>query len=211
MIADLLFLLFGAGLLLGAGTVVLARNPMAGVLGLVFSFLNAAGLFILMQAEFLGLLLIMVYVGAITVMFLFVLMTIDLDFTRLREGFARYLPVGLLVAAAFLAEIVLAVTAAPLTGVGNPTGAPPTMENLGQLLFTAYNLPFQVAGLILLTAMIGAITLTHRRRQGVLRQNIAAQVLRKVEDSVANTQPKVGQGVTASHWSPKSVIPKGKK
>lgn len=208
MLADILFLLFAAGILLGAGVVMFARNPMAGVLGLVLTFVNAAGLFILLQAEFLGLLLIMVYVGAITVMFLFVLMTVDIDFAALRGKLTPYLPLGVLVVLALLAELLLAANAAPLNGVGNPvdaSGAAQGIRALGTLLFTHYNLPFQLAGLVLLTAMVGAIVLTHRRRGDVRRQNIPQQVLRRVEDSMALTQPKVGQGVTASHWDPKPV------
>jgi NADH-quinone oxidoreductase subunit J len=212
MLADVLFLMFAAGLLLGAGTVVLAKNPMVGVLGLVFTFLQAAMLFILLKAEFLGLLLIMVYVGAITVMFLFVLMTIDIDFGRLREGFAPYLPVGLLVAGALLAELILAIAASPVQGVGNPIQAAvrgavdgTDVQRMGLLLFTSYNLPFQAAGLILLTAMVGAICLTHRRRAGVKRQDIGAQVLRLKKDAMVKTKPAVGQGVGIEHWTPKSV------
>lgn len=212
MLADVLFLIFAFGLILGAGTVVLARNPMVGVLGLVFTFLQASMLFILMKAEFLGLLLIMVYVGAITVMFLFVLMTIDIDFGRLREGFAPYLPVGVLVAGALLAELVLAIAASPVQGVGNPIQAAmrgaaggSDVERMGLMLFTHYNLPFQAAGLILLTAMVGAIVLTHRRRGGVKRQDVSAQVLRLKRDAMVKTKPAIGQGVGVEHWTPKSV------
>ncbi len=199
MIADILFLLFSLGLLMGAGAVVLGKNPMVGVLGMVFSFINAAGMFILLQSEFLGLLLIMVYVGAITVMFLFVLMTVDIDFAKLREGFAPYLPMGLLLVGALLAELAAAIFAAPLQGLGNPV-SPATVGGLGQLMFTAYNIPFQVAGLVLLTAMIGAIVLTHRRRTDVKRQDIGTQVYRTVEDSMAIARPKVGAGASATHW-----------
>lgn len=205
MIPDLLFLLFATGLLAGGLAVVCAQNPMVGVLGLVFTFLNAAGIFILMQAEFLGLLFIMVYVGAITVMFLFVLMTIDIDFPKLREGIAPYLPAGALVAIALTAELILAIFAQPLQGVGNPVEADTSITAVGTLLFTQYNLPFQLAGLVLLTAMIGAIVLTHRRRSDVRRQNISKQNYRKPSDSMVLTHPKTGQGVTASQWSPKSV------
>lgn len=221
MLADILFLMFAMGLLMGAGTVVLAKNPMVGVLGLVFTFLQASMLFILMKAEFLGLLLIMVYVGAITVMFLFVLMTIDIDFGRLREGFAAYLPVGVLVAGVLLAELILAINASPMEGVGNPIQAAvrgasggSDVERMGLLLFTNYNLPFQAAGLILLTAMVGAIVLTHRRRAGVKRQDIGAQVLRLKSDAMVKTKPAIGQGVSVDHWTPKSVAthePKLKK
>lgn len=212
MLADILFILFAIGIVLGAGTVVLARNPVVGVVGLVFTFLQAAMLFILLKAEFLGLLLIMVYVGAITVMFLFVLMTIDIDFGRLREGFAPYLPVGVLVAGALLAELVLAINASPAGEIGESiqtvvrgSMGVPDVERMGLMLFTYYNVPFQAAGLILLTAMVGAIVLTHRRRPGVKRQDVSAQVLRLKRDAMVKTKPAIGQGVAVEHWAPKSV------
>lgn len=207
MLADVLFLLFALGLLMGAWAVILARNPMHGVMGMIFAFVNAAGIFILMGAEFLGLLLIMVYVGAIAVMFLFVLMTVDIDYARLKEGFAPYLPVGMLVALALLAELLVAASAAPTQGMGTPISSggaeqPQNIVQLGQVFFTVYALPFQVAGLILLTAMVGAIVLTHRKRGGVRRQNIGKQVYRDAKASMQLTQPKTGAGASASHWKP---------
>ena len=209
MLADLLFVMFGAGVLLGAGAVVAARNPMYCVLGMLFMFLNAAGLFVLFTAEFLGLLLIMIYVGAVAVMFLFVLMTMDLDFSTLKEGFAPYLPVGLLVVGAFAAQLIFAVWAglfqAPLPPVKNAVGGSENIVALGQVLYTTYAIPFQLAGLILLTAMIGAILLTFRPRGDVRRQNVSAQVLRDKSDCYVITQPGIGQGATAQHWAPKPV------
>lgn len=212
MLPDLLFLLFATGLLLGAGLIILARNPMVGMLGMLVTFLNAAGLFILFGAEFLGLLLIMVYLGAIAVMFLFVLMTIDLDFFKLKEGLAPYLPIGLLTVGVLAAELILAanfglfstnVTILPATE------QPENVVQIGQVLFTTYALPFQLAGLVLLTAMVGAIILTHRPRAGVKRQNVTAQVLRQKSEALTLTKPKTGEGLsksgTAPHWKPKSV------
>ncbi len=215
MLPDLIFLIFALGLLAGAGTVVAARNPMYCVLGMMFTFLNASGLFILFGAEFLGLLMVMIYVGAIAVMFLFVVMTIDLDFATLREGFAPYLPVGLLMIGVLAAQLLLAVWGGLGSGVGQ--GAAPIAQSaaaaaqpenivaLGQVLYTTYALPFQLAGLILLTAMIGAILLTFRPRGDARRQNIPAQIARTAEDSVTLTTPATGQGATTQHWQPKSV------
>ncbi|HEX2858922.1 MAG TPA: NADH-quinone oxidoreductase subunit J [Alphaproteobacteria bacterium] len=209
MLPDILFYLFAIGLLLGAGAVITARNPMYGVLGMIFSFINAAGLFMLFYAEFLSLLIVMIYVGAIAVMFLFVLMTIDIDFVKLREGFAPYLPAGLIVAAALAAELLLAASLGLFTGVGTPIaaaeGAPTNIEQLGAVLFTDYALPFQAAGMVLLTAMVGAIILTHRRRKDVKRQNISMQINRTASDSMALTKPVSGQGATPLYWSPKPV------
>ena len=216
MLPDLIFLIFALGLLAGTGTVVAARNPMYCVLGMMFTFLNASGLFILFGAEFLGLLMVMIYVGAIAVMFLFVVMTIDLDFATLREGFAPYLPVGLLMIGVLAAQLLLAVWGGLGSGVGQGGAAPIAQsaaaaaqpENivaLGQVLYTTYALPFQLAGLILLTAMIGAILLTFRPRGDTRRQNIASQIARTAEDSVTLTTPATGQGATTQHWQPKSV------
>jgi NADH-quinone oxidoreductase subunit J len=209
MLADILFYLFAFGLLLGAGAVITARNPMYGVLGLIFTFLNAAGLFLLFYAEFLGLLIVMIYVGAIAVMFLFVLMTIDIDFAELREGFAPYLPAGLIVAAALAGELLVAASLGMFdnvgTGAGTPLNAPTNIEQLGNVLFTDYALPFQAAGMILLTAMVGAIVLTHRRRGDVKRQDISAQLARSSKDGLVITKPVSGQGAQPIYWAPKSV------
>jgi NADH-quinone oxidoreductase subunit J len=213
MLPDLLFLLFGCGLLVGAGLIVMAPSPMIGILGMLVTFLNAAAMFVLLHAEFLGLLLIMIYVGAIAVMFLFVVMTIDLDFGTLKEGFAPYLPAGLLVVGLLAAELIVAAqlgffstSIAPIVGPIEPEN----IKLLGNLLYTVYAVPFQLAGLILLTAMVGAIILTHRPRSGVQRQNISAQINREKSDAMALTQPKVGAGAGITHWQPKSVVKKVK-
>ncbi len=206
MIGDLLFLMLAGGLLLFASMVVLAKNPMLCVLGLVATFFNAAGLFILLGAEFLGLLMIMVYVGAIAVMFLFVLMTIDIDFAELKEGFAGYLPLGVLVAVVLLTEVGMAIWGGLFTvdHLAQPS-LPPQSEaqnivQLGEVLFVNYAWPFLLVGVILLVAMVGAIVLTHRVRPGVRKQNIAQQIARKVEDAVMMTTPESGRGVTAVHF-----------
>lgn len=215
MIADLLFILFAAGILLGGLMVIAARNPMVGVMGMIFAFLNASGLFILFGAEFLGLLMIMVYVGAIAVMFLFVLMTIDIDYIKLKEGLAPYLPVGLLVVGLLAAELIFAAWAGMFTGIGNPVaGNGQDTQNvvaLGQVLFTTYALPFQIAGLVLLTAMVGAIVLTHHPRTDVKRQNIGKQIFRDRLQTVQLAKPKLGQGATAKNWQPETVEKKVKE
>lgn len=215
MLPDLLFLIFSAGLLFGAGLIIGARNPMASMLGMLVTFLNAAGLFVLFGAEFLGLLLIMVYLGAIAVMFLFVLMTIDLEFFQTKEGFAPYLPLGLLVVGVLAAEFILAANFGLFSTnvtVLQTTEQPQNIIQLGNVLFTTYALPFQLAGLVLLTAMVGAIVLTHRPRAGVKRQNITAQVMRTKEEGLTITKPKLGHGTgtgdIAKHWNPKSVAKK---
>lgn len=200
MFADLIFYVFAAILLFSGMGVVVARNPIFSVLFLILSFFTCAGLFVLLGAEFLGLLLVLVYVGAIAVMFLFVLMTIDIDFAMLKEGTASYLPVGLLVGGLMVTELVLAAKAGVFSGemVQQAMPVPGDVQNIvaiGQVLFTDYLAPFQLAGMILLTAMIGAITLTFRRREGVRRQNINKQVLTRREDAVEMKKVKPGQGL----------------
>lgn len=217
MIADILFMLFGAGVLLGAVMIIGARNPMVGVLGMVLAFVNACGLLMLFGAEFLALLLVMVYVGAVAVMFLFVLMTIDLDFAQLREGFAPYLPVGLLVMGVLAAELVFASQMglfSGLTGGGrSPVIDPNAPENvvaLGRVLFTTYALPFQMAGLVLLVAMVGAIVLTHAPRAGVKRQSVTMQLRATKADSLRLTKPKSGAGISEVAFTAPVVIRKKK-
>jgi len=208
MLADLLFLLFGGTLLLAGLGVITARNPMYCVLFMVLAFVNATALFVLLGAEFLGLLLLMVYVGAIAVMFLFVIMTIDIDFAVLKEGFATYLPIGALLAALLLIELIAAIKGGLFSGVA---ATPPEISDkpdiirIGEVLFTDYALPFQLIGLILLVAMVGSIVLTHRRRPEVKRQDVAAQIARKKEDSMTMTSPKAGAGVRKTLFNPKNV------
>lgn len=183
--------------------VVSARNPVHSVLFLILVFFNAAGLFVLMGAEFLAMILVIVYVGAVAVMFLFVVMMLDVNFAELRQGFIRYLPIGGVIGLILLAELLLVVggwTLAPdaLREVAAP--APPVAEvtntrALGQLLYTHYIYLFQASGLILLVAMIGAIVLTHRRRVGVRRQDISKQLARRPEDTVQVRKVPSGKGI----------------
>ena len=196
------FYLFAGILLTAATMVILSKNPVHSVLWLIVAFFNAAGLFILLGAEFLAMLLVIVYVGAVAVLFLFVVMMLDIDFAKLRAGFIRYLPLGLLFAGVILAEMLVATQAwAPGKGVAlfALPGAPPAgMTNtqwIGSVLYTRYLFIFQASGMVLLTAMVGAIVLTHRQRVGTKRQNIDAQVRRTPASAAHATQPVVGQGV----------------
>ncbi len=176
MIEALFFYLFSA-VMLGAGAmVVISRNPVYSVLFLILAFFNAAGLFVLIGAEFIAMLLVVVYVGAVAVLFLFVVMMLDINFAEMRAGFQKYLPLGLAVGGILVFELVAAIYGDAFNGVTLP--AEPKISNtraLGNVLYTKYMYLFQVAGLILLVAMIGAISLTIRRRVGVRRQVIAQQ------------------------------------
>ena len=183
--------------------VVSARNPVHSVLFLILTFFTSAGLFVLMGAEFLAMLLVVVYVGAVAVLFLFVVMMLDIDFVELKQGFLNYLPIGGLVALALFAQMalvggawvenegqlnILAAKAPPMDVVSNA-------EAIGRVLYTQYILLFQLAGLVLFVAMIGAIVLTLRHREGVKRQNVAAQTARTRATGVALADPKPGQGI----------------
>lgn len=209
MIADLLFLMFAGLLLLAASGVVMAKNPMFCVLFLILAFFNSAGLFLLLGAEFLGLLLVMVYVGAVAVMFLFVLMTINVDFAVLKEGFANYLPIGLVLGGVLLLEVVLAAWGGLFGGDIMPTATlptPPETENInaiGQVLFTNYVYPFQLAALILLVAMVGAIVLTHRSRPRVRRQNVSTQIARTPASAVKVVRVETGAPAERSYFKHK--------
>lgn len=182
--------------------VIFARNPVHSVLWLILAFFNAAGLMLLVGAEFIAMLLVIVYVGAVAVLFLFVVMMLDVDFASLRGGFNRNLPFGLMIALVLLAEIVIAISARQagpvLTPVGRatPGNALPNIEALGTALYTRYLIPFELAGLILLVAMIGAIVLTHRSRGDVRGQNASRQISRRPQDATRNTNPAVGEGMT---------------
>ncbi len=197
------FYLFGFFMVLAATAVVLARNPVHSVLFLIFAFFNTAALFLLAGAEFLALLLVVVYVGAVAVLFLFVVMMLDIDFLQLREGFARYLPIGLLVGVAFLAELVtVATSAAVLPGAPESLTLPflrfAGLDNttaLGTVLYTDYVYPFQMAGVILLVAMIGAIVLTLRHRPDARRQRISEQVRRDPREAVQLVSLPSGDGL----------------
>jgi NADH-quinone oxidoreductase subunit J len=185
---------------LSALAVVTARNPVHSVLFLITVFFSAAGLFVLMGAEFLAMLLVVVYVGAVAVLFLFVVMMLDVDFVALRQGFARYLPIGGAIGVILFIEIVLVAVAVAQHGVvkfDQPlTPSPVTnAEAIGSVLYTDYVYIFQAAGLVLLVAMIGAIVLTLRHRPGVKRQNIAAQVARNPKTGMTIVQIKDGAGI----------------
>ena len=204
MLPDFIFYVFASVLLIAAMGVVFARNPIFSVLFLILAFFNAAGLFTLMGAEFLGLLLILVYVGAVAVMFLFVLMTIDIDFNVPHKRYASYLPVGLLVAGVLVIEIILAATSGLFQGINSAVDEraalpiPEKTQNIvamGEVLFTDYLLPFQMAGFILLIAMVGAIVLTQRHSKDIHRQDISEQVLLSPEQAVEIKKVKPGQGL----------------
>ncbi len=197
----ILFYLFAA-LTVGSGAMVVsARNPVHSVLFLILAFFNTAGLFLLIGAEFLAMILVIVYVGAVAVLFLFVVMMLDIDFDQLRSGFVRYLPVGAAVGIVLLVELILAVagwTAAPAGRLGLAAAVQGTVPSntraLGDILYTRYVFAFQVAGLILLVAMIGAIVLTLRHRPGVRRQSIATQLARTGRQTVEVVKVPVGEG-----------------
>jgi NADH-quinone oxidoreductase subunit J len=202
MITIIAFYLFATFTVLPALLVVFARNPVHSVLWLILAFFNAAGLMVLVGAEFIAMLLVIVYVGAVAVLFLFVVMMLNIDFATLRTGFTRNLPFGLLIALVLLAEMVIAVgarSAGPVTSINAATAAAPVQPNivaLGTLLYGRFLFPFEIAGLILLVAMIGAIVLTHRSRGDTRGQKVSRQVDRVPSEATRNTQPTVGEGVT---------------
>ena len=201
MIAAIAFYVLSAVSVIAALRVVLASNPVHSVLWLITSFFSAAGLFVLMGAEFLAMLLVVVYVGAVAVLFLFVVMMLDVDFLKLREGFARYLPFATVVAAVLLIEMILVSSAVASRGAARgaePIALNPDMTNaeaIGRVLYTDYVYIFQAAGVVLLVAMIGAIVLTLRHKPGVKRQNIGAQVARNPTSGLRIVQIKSGAGV----------------
>jgi NADH-quinone oxidoreductase subunit J len=180
--------------------VIASRNPVHSVLFLILAFFNSAGLFVLIGAEFLAMVLVVVYVGAVAVLFLFVVMMLDINFSELREGFQHYLPIGLLVGIILLVELVLVGGSWALTEGAAPPAGPAAAgltntEALGRLLYTDYFYLFQAAGVILLVAIIGAITLTLRQRPGVRRQDIGRQVGRRPHESVELRKVKSGSGI----------------
>jgi NADH-quinone oxidoreductase subunit J len=204
-VAALFFYLFASICVASAVIVIASRNPVHSVLFLILAFVNAAGLFVLMGAEFLAMILVIVYVGAVAVLFLFVVMMLDVDFTALRQGFLDYLPVGGLVGIVFFGELVAMLVAgsgAPSTGAGKAIADPippladvTNTEALGLVLYTRYVYYFEVAGLVLLVAMIGAIVLTLRHKPNVKRQNIADQVARTKATAIKIRRVRPGQGV----------------
>ena len=200
MIEALFFYMFSA-VMLGAGLmVVVSRNPVFSVLFLILAFFNAAGLFVLIGAEFIAMLLVVVYVGAVAVLFLFVVMMLDINFAEMRAGFQKYLPLGLVVGGILVFELVAAIYGDAFKSASLP--AMPEISNtraLGNVLYTKYMYLFQVAGLILLVAMIGAISLTMRKRPGVRRQVIAEQNARSRAESVEVVEVPVGAAARTVH------------
>ena len=203
IVQGMAFYLFAFVAIASAVMVISARNPVHSVLFLILAFFNAAGLFVLMGAEFLAMILVVVYVGAVAVLFLFVVMMLDINFAELREGFLQYLPIGALIGIILLAELILVVgswIAIPetLAVAGAPIPPPEKVSNalaLGQLIYTQYIYFFQSAGLILLVAMVGAIVLTLRQRPGVRKQKISDQLARRREDSVEVVKVEPGSGI----------------
>ena len=203
IIQALAFYLF-AFVAVAAGVLVIAsRNPVHSVLVLILAFFNSAGLFVLMGAEFLAMILVIVYVGAVAVLFLFVVMMLDINFVELRSGFAQYLPVGALVGLILLAELLVvgsgwvvipqaeSVAAAPIPPIDQVTNT----EAIGRLIYTKYVYLFQAAGLVLLVAMVGAIVLTLRSRAGVRKQRIGDQVARRPDDAIEVVKVTTGSGI----------------
>ena len=202
MIQLVAFYLFATVVLASGAMVIFARNPVHSVLWLILAFFNAAGLMVLIGAEFIAMLLVIVYVGAVAVLFLFVVMMLDIDFAELRAGFTRYLFPGLLLAAFLALELIVGLGALRRGAVrlGESVSTPvaadvPNIEAIGALLYGRYIFLFEAAGLILLVAMVGAIVLTHRQRQGVRPQNVGRQVARRPDEATRNVKPTVGQGV----------------
>ena len=196
------FYVMAASTVIAGFAVITARNPVHSVLFLIAAFFSAAGLFVLLGAEFLAMLLVVVYVGAVAVLFLFVVMMLDVDFIRLRQGFTRYLPLAAIVAGVLLAEMVMVSIAVVQNGAaaGMPSPDPQAaaisnVETIGRVLYTDYVYFFQAAGLVLLVAMIGAIVLTLRHKPGVRRQVIMDQVLRSPKTGMRVVSLKPGEGV----------------
>jgi NADH-quinone oxidoreductase subunit J len=209
IVSALFFYLFAGVCVASAVMVIVSRNPVHSVLYLILAFVNASGLFILMGAEFLGMMLIVVYVGAVAVLFLFVIMMLDVDFVELREGFLEYLPIGLVIGGIFVVELLLVaggwvinpgtvkqITAAIPANVSNT-------EALGLVLYTKYIHYFQIAGMVLLVSMIGAIVLTLRHKAKVKRQDINVQNARTPELAMSVRKVPSGQGLQdadAAEW-----------
>jgi len=204
IITALFFYLFAGITVASAVMVIAARNPVHSVLFLILAFVNAAGLFVLLGAEFLAMILIVVYVGAVAVLFLFVVMMLDVDFAELRQGFLNYLPVGALVGFVLLAELLVVVGAWVIGpnvagAITSPIPAASDVTNtqaLGLVLYTRYVYFFQTAGIILLVAMVGAIVLTLQHKPNIKRQSIANQVARRRTSAIEVVKVKSGQGLS---------------
>jgi len=205
MVDAIFFYAFASVLVLSAAMVISARNPVHSVLFLILAFFNAAGLFVMLGAEFIAMILVIVYVGAVAVLFLFVVMMLDINFTELRRGMMQHAPVGAMVGGVLLSEFIwmyMAWSSAPAAAsrVAYPIPVPEAgisnTHALGMVLYTEYVFLFQIAGLILLVAMIGAIVLTLRSRPGVRRQSVEAQVNRNAKDVLKIEKITTGSGVS---------------
>ena len=203
MLVSLAFYLFSA-ILVGASFMVVAgRNPVHSVLFLILAFFNAAALFVLLGAEFLAMILAVVYVGAVAVLFLFVVMMLDIDFAELRAGFIKNFPLGLALAVVLFVELFVglivrgagSVALGKADGSAAPLAEASNIEAIGALLYSRYLFLFEAAGIVLLVAMIGAIVLTHRQRTDTRGQNVSKQNARRPEEATVNLQPEVGKGV----------------
>jgi NADH-quinone oxidoreductase subunit J len=203
IIQTIAFYLFAAVTVAAGVMVISARNPVHSVLFLILAFFNSAALFVLMGAEFIAMTLVIVYVGAVAVLFLFVVMMLDINFVELRQGFLQYLPIGALIGVVLLVELVLVFASwvfAPDDALTLAAPMPPASEvtnthAIGQILYTDYIYVFQAAGVILLIAMVGAIVLTLRQREGVRKQRIAEQLARRREAAVELKKVQPGSGV----------------
>ena len=202
MIQALAFYMFALITVASAVMVISARNPIHSVLFLILAFFNSAGLFVLLGAEFLAMILVLVYVGAVAVLFMFVVMMLDINFVELRQGFLQYLPLGAIIGLLLLGELFVVVgghALTPLAVAGESVPIPPAavtnIEALGALIYTHYIYLFQAAGMVLLVAMIGAIVLTHRTRKGVRKQRIADQIARRAEETIELVKVEPGKGI----------------
>ena len=201
LLQALAFYMFAFVAVASAVMVISARNPVHSVLFLILVFFNSAGLFVLMGAEFLAMILVVVYVGAVAVLFMFVVMMLDINFVELRQGFLQYLPFGGLIGLVLLGELLVILGGWVFAPEATSSGAAPTpaattnTHALGELIYTHYVYLFQSAGMVLLVAMIGAITLTHRNRAGVRRQSISKQLARRAEKTVEVRKVPTGKGI----------------
>jgi NADH-quinone oxidoreductase subunit J len=203
IVSALFFYLFAGACIGSAFMVIAAKNPVHSVLFLILAFVNASGLFMLLGAEFLAMILVVVYVGAVAVLFLFVVMMLDVDFAELRQGVLQYLPIGAVVGIIFLAELLLVAfgwtirpdVAQTITAPIPPIANVSNIEALGQVLYTRYIYFFQAAGMVLLVAMVGAIVLTLRHKPNVKRQNISEQVSRTKATAIEVVKVEPGQGL----------------
>ena len=203
MVQVIAFYLFATLCIFSGAVTILARNPVHSVLWLILAFFNAAGLMVLVGAEFIAMLLVIVYVGAVAVLFLFVVMMLDIDFAELRAGFIKNFPLGLALAVVLFVELFIGLVVHGAGGVqlGKASGAAAqaadmsNIQAIGALLYSKYLFLFEAAGLVLLVAMIGAIVLTHRERSGTRGQIIAKQNARRPQDATINMQPETGAGV----------------